>query len=145
MRTSEGQHVGNGYCEYHGHKGHNTNECVQLLQLIDKLVKEGRLDHLVKNIKDGKDKQKTGSKKEAPKDKADTIYMIQSWQQKTRQKVNQKFSYGSEISFPTLVADNAVKEPLTIEINTRGHDIHRMYVDGGASADIMYEHRFKRL
>jgi hypothetical protein len=145
MCTLEDRRVGNGYCEYHGQKGHTTNECAQLRQLIDKLVKEGRLDHLVKNIKEGKDKQKIGSKKEVPKDKADTIYMIQSLQRKTRPKVSQKFSYWSEISFPTLAADNAVVEPPTIEINMGGHDIHRMYVDGGASADIMYEHCFKRL
>ncbi|GJX24080.1 reverse transcriptase domain-containing protein [Tanacetum coccineum] len=54
MRTPEEQRVGNGYCEYHRQKGHTTNECVQLRQLIDKLVKEGRLDHLVKNIRKGK-------------------------------------------------------------------------------------------
>nr|GFD02212.1 reverse transcriptase domain-containing protein [Tanacetum cinerariifolium] len=63
MRTPEERRVGNGYCEYHGQKGHTTNECVQLRQLIDKLVKEGRLDHLVKNIKEGKDKQKSGGRK----------------------------------------------------------------------------------
>ena len=103
------------------------------------------MDHLVKHIKERKDRQKNGGKKETPKDKADTIYMIQSWQRKTRQKVSQKFSCGSEISFPTLTVDNAVVEPLTIEIHARGHDIHRMYVDEGASADIMYEHCFKRL
>nr|GFB78272.1 reverse transcriptase domain-containing protein [Tanacetum cinerariifolium] len=51
--------------------------------------------------------------------------MVQSWQQKTRQKVSQKFSRESEISFPTLTADNTVVEPLTIEINVGGHDIHR--------------------
>ncbi|GKA93788.1 hypothetical protein Tco_0815774 [Tanacetum coccineum] len=145
MRTPEEQRVGNGYCEYHRQKGHTTNECVQLRQLIDKLVKEGRLDHLVKNIKEGKDKQRSGGKKDAPRDKADTIYMVQSWQRKTKQKVNQKFSHGSGISFPTLTADNAVVEPLTIEINAAGHDIHRMYIDGGASADILYEHCFQRL
>ncbi|GJS49487.1 reverse transcriptase domain-containing protein [Tanacetum coccineum] len=145
MRTPEEQRVGNGYCEYHRQKGHTTNECVQLRQLIDKLVKEGRLDHLVKNIKEGKDKQRSGGKKDAPRDKADTIYMVQSWQQKTKQKVSQKFSHGSGISFPTLTADNAVVEPLTIEINAAGHDIHRMYIDGGASADILYKHCFQRL
>ncbi|GJU81554.1 reverse transcriptase domain-containing protein [Tanacetum coccineum] len=106
---------------------------------------EGRLDHLVKNIKEGKDKQRSGGKKDAPRDKADTIYMVQSWQRKTKQKVSQKFSHGSGISFPTLTADNAVVEPLTIEINAAGHDIHRMYIDGGASADILYEHCFQRL
>nr|GFC23158.1 reverse transcriptase domain-containing protein [Tanacetum cinerariifolium] len=145
MRTPEEQRVGNGYCEYHGQKGHTTNECVQLRQLIDKLVKEGRLDHLVKNIKEGKDKQKREGKKDTPKDKADTIYMVQSWQRMTRQKVSQKFSRGSKITFPTLTANNTVVEPLTIEINAGGHDIHRMYIDGGASADILYEHCFQRL
>ncbi|GJW26493.1 reverse transcriptase domain-containing protein [Tanacetum coccineum] len=126
MRTLEEQRVGNGYCEYHRQKGHTTNECVQLRQLIDKLVKEGRLDHLVKNIKEGKDKQRSGGKKYAPRDKADTIYMVQSWQRKTKQKVSQKFSHRSGISFPTLTTDNAVVEPLTIEINAAGHDIHRI-------------------
>ncbi|GKA67740.1 hypothetical protein Tco_0767657 [Tanacetum coccineum] len=76
MRTPEEQRVGNGYCEYHRQKGHTTNECVQLCQLIDKLVKEGRLDHLVKNIMEGKDKQRSGGKKDAPRDKADTILII---------------------------------------------------------------------
>nr|GEZ62471.1 reverse transcriptase domain-containing protein [Tanacetum cinerariifolium] len=98
-----------------------------------------------RNIKEGKDKQKSTGKKDTPKDKADTIYMVQSWQRKTRQKVSQKFSRGSKISFPTLTADNTVVEPLTIEINAGGHDIHRMYIDGGASADILYEHCFQRL
>jgi hypothetical protein len=102
------------------------------------------MDHLVKNIREGKDRQKNGAKKEIPKGKADTIYMIQSWQRKTKQKVSQRFSKGNQISFPTLTADNAVIEPLTIEIQAGGHDIHRMYVDGGASADIMYKHCFKR-
>nr|GEW20822.1 reverse transcriptase domain-containing protein [Tanacetum cinerariifolium] len=36
-------------------------------------------------------------------------------------------------------------EPLTIEINAGGHDIYCMYIDGGASADILYEHCFQRL
>ncbi|GKC99334.1 hypothetical protein Tco_1169609 [Tanacetum coccineum] len=50
MRTPEEQRVGNRYC---------------------------RLDHLVKNIKEGKDKQRSEGKKDAPRDKADTIYMVQ--------------------------------------------------------------------
>jgi hypothetical protein len=66
MRTAEEKRIGSGYCEYHGQKGHTTNECVQLKQLIEKLVREGRMDHLVKNIKEGKDKQRNGGKKEPP-------------------------------------------------------------------------------
>ncbi|GJU20412.1 reverse transcriptase domain-containing protein [Tanacetum coccineum] len=75
----------------------------------------------------------------------DTVSLAATWQRKTKQKVSQKFSQGSTISFPTLTTDNVVVEPLTIEINAAGHDIHRMYIDGGASADILYEHCFQRL
>jgi hypothetical protein len=145
MRTAENKRIGIGYCDYHGQKDHTTNECIQLKQLIEKLVKEGRMDHLVKSIKEGKDRQKMGTTKEPQKDKTDIIYMIQSWQRNTKQKVSQKFSSEKKISFPSITADNAVVEPLTIEIHTGGHDIRRMYIDGGASADILYEHCFKRL
>ncbi|GJZ28306.1 reverse transcriptase domain-containing protein [Tanacetum coccineum] len=64
-------------------------------------------------------------------------WILRSWQRKTKQKVSQNFSQGSTISFPTLTTDNVVVEPLTIEINAAGHDIHRMYIDGGASEDIL--------
>ncbi|PWA99920.1 reverse transcriptase domain-containing protein [Artemisia annua] len=145
MRTPEDKRTGNGYCDYHGQKGHTTNKCVQLRQLIDKMVKEGRLDHLVKNIKDGKDRGRTEGKKDNPKDKQGTIFMIHSWDRSTKQKVTQRFSRGNKISFPPLTAENAIAEPLVIEIQAGGHNIHRMYIDGGASADIMYEHCFNKL
>ena len=131
MRTPEDKRTGNGFCDYHGQKGHTTNECVQLRQFIDKMVKEGRLDHLVKNIKERKDKSRSEAKKDASKDKPNTIFMIQSWDRHTKQKVTQCFSRGNRISFPSLTADNAVAEPLIIEIQAGGHNIHRMYVDGG--------------
>nr|GEX28033.1 reverse transcriptase domain-containing protein [Tanacetum cinerariifolium] len=82
MRTLKEQRMGNGYCEYHGQKGHTTNECVQLRHLIDKLVKEGRLDHLVKNIKEGKDKQKVVITDQPIKQvisKPDALGRLQKW------------------------------------------------------------------
>ncbi|PWA84319.1 retroelement [Artemisia annua] len=117
MRTPEDKRTGNGFCDYHGQKGHTTNE---------------------------RERTKAG-KKDTSKDKPGTIFMIQSWDRNTKQKVTQCFSRGNKISFPSLTVDNAIAEPLIIEIQAGGHDIHRMYVDGGASADIMYEHCFNRL
>ena len=74
-------------------------KCIQLLKLIEKMVKAGKLDHL---IKDAKDKPKNGNRK----DKAETILMIQNWQRKTRQKVSQTFSCEKTISFPPLNEHN---------------------------------------
>ncbi|GKA22353.1 hypothetical protein Tco_0708315 [Tanacetum coccineum] len=65
--------------------------------LIDKLVKEGRLDHLVKNIKEGKDKQRSGGKKDAPE---------------------------------TRLITNLFWQGVTTSTDV---------IDGGASADILYE------
>nr|GEX06906.1 reverse transcriptase domain-containing protein [Tanacetum cinerariifolium] len=84
----------------HGRQSHGKPNGVLLSWCAVPVTRSTWLDHLVKNIKEGKDKQKSRGKKDTPKDKADTIYMVQSWQRKTRQKVNQKFSRGNEISFP---------------------------------------------
>ncbi|GJX79840.1 hypothetical protein Tco_0327989 [Tanacetum coccineum] len=116
MRTPEEQHVGNGYC---------------------------RLDHLVKNIKEGKEKQRSGGKKDAPRDKL-TPTKCAVMQRRSKQKVSQKFSHG-RASLSHFNCGQRSGEPLTIEINAAGHDIHRMYIDGGASTDILYEHCFQRL
>ncbi|GJV50664.1 hypothetical protein Tco_1446405 [Tanacetum coccineum] len=40
----------NKFFDYHGDKGHNTNDCYQLKKQIEEVVVEGKLDHLVKDI-----------------------------------------------------------------------------------------------
>ena len=92
-----------------------------------------------------KRKPKTGTKKEEPKDKADTIYMIQSCDQGSSGGIIQEFSRGREISFPILEANSASTEPLTIPITVQNHNIDRMYVDGGAAVNILYAHCFEKL
>nr|GEW02693.1 reverse transcriptase domain-containing protein [Tanacetum cinerariifolium] len=38
------------YCDYHGERGHNTNDCYQLRKQIEEAVASGKLAHLVKDI-----------------------------------------------------------------------------------------------
>nr|GEU57939.1 hypothetical protein [Tanacetum cinerariifolium] len=40
--------------------------------------------------------------------------------------------------------EDETKGPMIIEAEMGGHFVHRMYVDGGSSSDILYEHRFNR-
>nr|GEV79273.1 reverse transcriptase domain-containing protein [Tanacetum cinerariifolium] len=63
----------------------------------------------------------------------------------TRQKVTQSFERVKEITFPPLTASSGVEGPLVIEAEMGEHMIHRMYVDGGSSMEILYEHCFNRL
>nr|GEV48472.1 reverse transcriptase domain-containing protein [Tanacetum cinerariifolium] len=89
--------------------------------------------------------KKKGKKETPAKDKPTAIYMIQSWQRMTRQKVTQSFERVKEIMFPPLTASSGEEGSLIIEAKMGGHMIHRMYVDGGSSMEILYEHCFNRL
>nr|GEU71344.1 reverse transcriptase domain-containing protein [Tanacetum cinerariifolium] len=50
-----------------------------------------------------------------------------------------------EIAFPPLTTSSGTEGPLIIEAIIGGHVIHRMYIDGGSSMEILYEHCFNRL
>ncbi|GJY45377.1 hypothetical protein Tco_0434440 [Tanacetum coccineum] len=60
-------------------------------------------------------------------------------------KVDPKLHYGSEITFPPLANNDGTEGPLIIEAEIGGHTIHRMYIDGGSSTEILYEHCFNQL
>nr|GEU82006.1 reverse transcriptase domain-containing protein [Tanacetum cinerariifolium] len=135
----------NKFYDFHNDKGHSTDECMQLKKQIEELVRAGKLSHLIKEIKQGREQPKTGKKEAAAKDKPITIYMVRSCQRTVKQKVTQSFESGKEITFPPLTSSNGTEVPLVIEAEIGGHAIHRMYVDGCSSMEILYEHCFNRL
>ncbi|GJX19978.1 reverse transcriptase domain-containing protein [Tanacetum coccineum] len=123
----------NKFCDIHNDKGHSTDECMQLKKQIEELVRAGKLSHLIKEIKHGRDQPKVEKKEVPAKDKSMAIYMIQPRHRMTRQKVTQSFERVSEITFPSLTTSSGTEGPLVIEAEIGGHMIHRMYVDGGSS------------
>ncbi|GJU62987.1 reverse transcriptase domain-containing protein [Tanacetum coccineum] len=135
----------NKFCDFHNDKGHSTNECMQLKKQIEELVRAGKLSHLIKEIKQGRDQLKVGKKEVPAKDKSMEIYMIQPWHRMTRQKLTQSFERISEITFPSLTTSSGTEGSLVIEAGIGGHMIHRMYVDEGSSMEVLYDHRFNQL
>nr|GEW06568.1 reverse transcriptase domain-containing protein [Tanacetum cinerariifolium] len=135
----------NKFCDFHNDKGDSTDECMQLKKQIKELVRAGKLSHLIKEIKQGREQPKIGKKEAATKDKPTTIYMVRSWQRTVKKKVTQSFEPGKEIAFSPLTTSNGTEGPLVIEAEIGGHVIHRMYIDGGSSMEILYEHCFNRL
>ncbi|GJU30164.1 reverse transcriptase domain-containing protein [Tanacetum coccineum] len=145
MVTPVEKRSSNKFCDFHNDKGHSTDECMQLKKQIEELVRAGKLSHLIKEIKQGRDQPKVGKKEVPAKDKSMAIYMIQPWHRMTRQKVTQSFERVSEITFPSLTTSSGTEGPLVIEAEIGGHMIHRMYVDGGSSTEVLYEHCFNQL
>nr|GEV99438.1 reverse transcriptase domain-containing protein [Tanacetum cinerariifolium] len=145
MVTPVEKRSSNKFCDFHNNKGHSTDECMQLKKQIKELVRAGKLSHLIKEIKQGHDQSKTGKKETSAKDKPMAIYMVQSRQRTVKQKVTQSFERVKEIAFPPLAGSNGTEGPLVIEAEMGEHMIHRMYMDGGSSMEILYEHCFNRL
>nr|GEZ11407.1 reverse transcriptase domain-containing protein [Tanacetum cinerariifolium] len=145
MMTPVEKRSSNKFCDFHNDNRHNTDKCMQLQKHIEELVRAGKLSHLIKEIKHGCDQSKAGTKETPAKDKPAAIYMIQSWQRMTKQKLIQSFELVREITFPPLATSSGAEGPLVIEVEISRHMIHRMYVDGGSSMEILYEHCFNRL
>nr|GEW95665.1 reverse transcriptase domain-containing protein [Tanacetum cinerariifolium] len=62
MVTPVEKRSSNKFCNFHNDKGHSTDECMQLKKQIEELVPAGKLSHLIKEIKQGREQPKTGKK-----------------------------------------------------------------------------------
>ncbi|GKB38277.1 reverse transcriptase domain-containing protein [Tanacetum coccineum] len=73
MVTPVEKRSSNKFCDFHNDKGHSTDECMQLKKQIEELVLAGKLSHLIKEIKHGRDQPKVGKKDVPTKDKSMAI------------------------------------------------------------------------
>ncbi|GJT07609.1 reverse transcriptase domain-containing protein [Tanacetum coccineum] len=67
------------------------------------------------------------------------------WERVVKPRITQSFSPETAISFPPLGKEDGTEGPMIIEAEMGGHFMHRIYVDGGASSEVLYEHCFVKL
>nr|GEY74556.1 hypothetical protein [Tanacetum cinerariifolium] len=60
-------------------------------------------------------------------------------------RMTQSFAHVKEITFPPLDSNKGTGGPLVIEAEISGHAVHQIYIDGGSSMEVLYEHCFNRL
>ncbi|GKF81026.1 hypothetical protein Tco_0239628, partial [Tanacetum coccineum] len=136
------------FCKFHREVGHTTDECMHLKRQIEEMLKAGKLSHLIKELKqnNGKDQAKVANKGEAAgKDKPPAILMVQTGRKIAKQRITQTFYPETMISFTPLGEEDGTEGPMVIEAEVGGHLVHRIYVDGGASSEILYEYCFNQL
>nr|GEW40730.1 hypothetical protein [Tanacetum cinerariifolium]GEW43504.1 hypothetical protein [Tanacetum cinerariifolium] len=112
------------FCKFHREVGHTTDQCMHLKRQIKEMLKAGKLSYFIKELKQNneKDQAKTAKKGEtSEKDKPLAILMVQPWQRIAR-----------------------TEGFMIIEAEMGGHYVHRIYVDGGSSLEILYEHCFSK-
>ncbi|GJW12389.1 hypothetical protein Tco_1578216 [Tanacetum coccineum] len=88
---------------------------------------------------------KQSNKKDVLKDKHNTIYMARTDTAAAKYMTKQKFCQEEVISFPIIEKHKATSSPLVISTHIEGQRISEVYVDGGSSTEIIYEHCFNQL
>nr|GEV70573.1 protein NLP3-like [Tanacetum cinerariifolium] len=127
------------FCEYHGEKGHYIDDCYQLKKQLETALESGKLNHLVREVKNrGKGNQKGKGK---------VINMVRSsgYRRKRMLEDNEESWMNVSITFPPVPRANAKESPIIIQAEIAGYSVQRIYVDNGADSEIMYEHCFRCL
>ncbi|GAV88791.1 LOW QUALITY PROTEIN: hypothetical protein CFOL_v3_32212, partial [Cephalotus follicularis] len=131
------------YCRYHRDHGHDTEECRQLKNQIEDLIRKGHLRKYVdRDAPQGRIEQR---REEAPRQEEE------QQQQQPRVPHSKKLRTGgdeevitfSEVDYEgvRLPHDDPVVVTLLMELFT----MKRILIDSGSSADILYKHAFDQL
>ncbi|GJZ43145.1 reverse transcriptase domain-containing protein [Tanacetum coccineum] len=111
-----------------------------LMKQIEKAVALGRLAHLVKDIRQSGQKNKGSAK---GKEKVINMVRSQGYQKRPYKRVEHCMDYA--IAFSSVPRYQLMDCPVVVDAMIEGFKVRRIYVDGGRSLEIMYEHCFRNL
>ena len=113
---------------------------------IEEAVKSGKLTHLVKGIRKGKEKAndtqlgKDNTPQEAP------ILMVRWDSSRLKRKASARETYDAgEITFPSKVGGFPSKDLVIIKVVVSNVEVNKVYMDCGSSCEVIYEHCFRKL
>ncbi|GJY42015.1 reverse transcriptase domain-containing protein [Tanacetum coccineum] len=125
-------------------KGHHTNDCIQLRKQLEIALESGKLNHLMKDLRQRVGRGQ-GRNPPPPPKVINMVKTLSSKEKKRKDREATKAWMNAPITFPRVISDDASDEPLIIEAEVEGYLVRRVYVDEGSSVEVMFEHCFENL
>ncbi|XP_030941707.1 uncharacterized protein LOC115973449 [Quercus lobata] len=162
------KHNQNFYCQYHQDHGHTTEDCKNLWNPLDQLIREGKLKHLLHHSSGHQGQTHQEPQRDATlKPPVGTINVIlaapgrtgarpsrvlsmsqlparesQSEPKRARRNFHLALSFSEEDMDGTIQPHD---DALVITLRIGGYDVKRVMVDGGNAAEVMYPDLYKGL
>ncbi|XP_050241138.1 uncharacterized protein LOC126690039 [Quercus robur] len=155
------------YCEYHQEPGHSTNDCRNLKNHLDRLVREGKMRHLLHHPIGRQEQAGVEARQSTLRPPIGTINVILAAPRRTR---SHPFRVMSVAQLPIEVDDCESKrakgmtspilgfsdedkvgtiqphdDALVVTLRIGGYDVKRVLVDQGSAVEVMYPDWYKGL
>ena len=165
MKRDPNKRNGNKYCRFHKDHGHDKNECFDLKQQIENLIRQGKLrNFLGRDHKDEKLKGKLEKSSRPPLGEIrviieGTVTAQSSKSRKTYLKVMQNVQLFGRSPRTRLMDEQAITfrdknaervhfpydNTIIITLLIANYTTKRVLVDNGSSADILYYPTFQKM
>ncbi|XP_050258958.1 uncharacterized protein LOC126703950 [Quercus robur] len=157
----------NLYCAYHQESGHTTNDCRNLKNHLDWLVREGKLRHLLHRLEGWQEQSNIETRQSTLRSSIGTINVILAALGRTGSSPFRVMSVGR---FPTEPNDRESKrarviatpligfsnedkqgtlqphdDALVVTLRIGGYDVKRVLVNQGSAVEVMYPDLYKGL
>ncbi|XP_050278085.1 uncharacterized protein LOC126719593 [Quercus robur] len=157
----------NLYCAYHQEPGHTTNDCRNLKNHLDRLVREGKLRHLLHHPVGWQEQSNTETRQSTLRPPIGTINVILAAPRRTGSNPFRVMSVGRllaeaddreskrvrAIATPLIGFSDEDKlgtlqphdDALVVILRIGGYDVKRVLVDQGSTVEVMYPDLYKGL
>ncbi|KAL2228080.1 UNVERIFIED_CONTAM: hypothetical protein Sindi_1787700 [Sesamum indicum] len=139
MRDTLAKKNSHKYCRFHKDKGHNTDDCYQLRDEIERLIRQSYLKHLIDRRAKTGDRSRSWSRERHQKDEAGKSIARDNAPTKEKQE---NIVFGDEDLSLDMLDQN---DPMVIKIDIANYQVHKVLIDDGSSVDIIFSDVLRKM